>query len=171
LELLPLVVCVPLLLPVPALGLGADHPKGPISADNASWPQGLLDLANRPDRVHGFWVNDVDVFFYAGDSKALHDFLAAYAKLKDTQLRVVLHPGRGEARSPWDRTARGPADWRLYVEAGNPDPMGPRTLSRVDVWLGGGVRLADLRVPPNVAVASGGEIEAFIQAHRKKSRP
>ena len=46
-----------------AFALGSDHPKGPV-AGNELWPEGLKDLANRPDRVHGFWVNETDVFFY-----------------------------------------------------------------------------------------------------------
>ena len=85
--------------------LGSDHPKGPVTG-NELWPEGLKQLANRPDRVHGFWVNETDVFFYNGDSKAFNQFADGYGKLKGTALRVVLHAGTKKARSPWDTADR-----------------------------------------------------------------
>jgi hypothetical protein len=153
--------------------LGADHPQGPVTG-NELWPEGLKGLANRPDRVHGFWVNETDVFFYDGDGKAFNQFMDAYAKLKDTALRVVIHPGRKKARSPWDKAERDiPVAWSLH---GSSDPLdnnavqqaGRRYYSRVDVWLGSQLKLEELRIPDNVEVVSGGEIEKFIADRQGK---
>lgn len=164
-----------LLLPTLVLALGADHPKGPVAAQ-PSWPQGLEALVNRNDRIHGYWVNSEDVFFYSGATPALNDFLAQYAKLKDTKLVVVLHPGPKEARSPWDKTPQPRTDWGLYFAprdwlVHHPNGKVKKTdlpmISQVDVWLGAGIRLADLKVPANVRVQSGGEIEDFIHQHRQ----
>lgn len=167
-----------ILLPTLGLALGSDHHKGPIPRQK-SWPEHLEDLVNCKDRIHGYWVNSVDVFFFAGDTQALNDFLAHYSKLKDIKLVVVLHPGPKEARSPWDKDLHAAkADWGLYIA-----PRGwllldadskvkktdPTTISRVDVWLGGRVRLADLQVPQNVAVESGGEIEDFVRKRQHQS--
>jgi hypothetical protein len=38
----------------------------------------------------------------------------------------------------------------------------------VDVWLGGRIKLDELRIPANVEVASGGEIEKFVTDREKK---
>jgi hypothetical protein len=166
-----------LVLPTLVLALGADHPKGPV-APQPSWPEGMENLVNRKDRIHGYWVNSEDIFFYSGNTQTLNDFLAQYAKLKDTKLVVVLHPGPKEATSPWsDKSAQHPrTDWMLYVAPKSwvihhPTKKikmtDPTTISQVDIWLGGNIRLADLQVPKNVRVESGGEIEDFIQKYQQ----
>ncbi len=38
--------------PTEALAIGSDHPKELVGASNL-WPEGLKDLVNQPDRVHG----------------------------------------------------------------------------------------------------------------------
>jgi hypothetical protein len=155
--------------------LGSDHPKGPVSG-NELWPAGLAEVASHPDRVHGFWVNETDVFFYNGDSKAFNEFMDGYSKLKGAALRVVLHPGTKKARSPWDKTDRDPVAWSL---TGSSRPLnefgaqkaGSRYYTRVDVWLGSQVKPEELRIPAHVEVLSGGEIEKFIaerQGQQKK---
>src|SRR5262245_7677026 len=72
-----------------AFAFGSDHSNGPITG-NAWWPKGLEALVNRQDRVHGFWVNETDVFFYDGDTPACNQFLDGYGKLRNTALRVVI---------------------------------------------------------------------------------
>src|SRR5262249_17849404 len=140
------------------------------------WPEGMKDLANRPDRVHGYWVNETDVFFYNGDSKAFNEFADGYSQLKGTQLRVVLHAGTKKARSPWDTAARDiPDAWSLHAPSDPLDKDGvPKAgngyYTRVDVWLGSQVKLEELRIPANVEVVSGGEIEKFI-AERQGKKP
>jgi hypothetical protein len=154
-----------------AFALGSDHPKGPVDG-NELWPDGLKELANRSDRVHGYWVNETDVFFYDGDSKALNEFMDGYSKLKNTALRVVIHAGARKARSPWDKTERDiPVAWILAASSSPLDKAvvqnaGGRFYTRVDVWLGSRLKLDDLRIPAAVEVVSGGEIEKFIAKHR-----
>jgi len=136
---------IALALPALALGLGADHPLGPVGRASY-WPEGLQELANRKDRVHGFFVNAEDFFFYTGDTKALNEFLRDYAKLKDTKLEVILHVGKKRARSPWDKEDRDiPVNWRLYATSrdwikhapGNKVAKDdPAAITQVDVWLG-----------------------------------
>jgi hypothetical protein len=138
------------------------------------WPQGLNELVNRPDRVHGYFVNWEDVFFFSGDTQTLNEFLAGYAKLETTVLELVVHPGPKRVRSPWDKADRAiHADWSLYmspiareqIEAGKPTE---KFVTRVDVYLGGKVALDGLVVPVNIETRSGGELEQFVAAHKGK---
>ena len=146
-------------------GLGSDHPNGLVDG-HPHWPQGLKDLVNREGRVHGFWVNEVDVFFYAGDTQAFNQFLEGYAKLPKTSLTVVIHPGAKNARSSWDKQDRDlPAQWSLQTGG---DSQDGRFVTRVDLWLGSRIRLEDLRIPENDEAASGGEIERFVEGRKKK---
>jgi hypothetical protein len=159
-----------LLVPTLAYGLGADHPAGPIR--NERWPAPLAELANAANRVHGYFVNSADVLFFRGDTPALNAFLATCARLPDTQLKVVLHPGKLDVRSPWDKHPRDlQADWMLYAAPYEEDGARPHPghlVTRVDVYLGGSVKLDDLRIPASTPVESGGEIESFVKAHPKK---
>ena len=158
-----------------ARALGADHPKGPVDG-NAQWPQGLKELVNRPDRVHGYWVNETDVFFYHGASQKFNQFIDGYRKLKSTALRVVIHAGTQKARSPWDKADREiPVAWTLHASFSPLDRFGvpkagDRFYTRVDVWLGSPVKLEELRIPAAIEVISGGEIEKFI-AERQGQAP
>jgi hypothetical protein len=77
-----------------ALALGRDLPEDYLEE------HGQLVKGQIP--VHGFMVNWTDTFFYAGDTAALNKFMEAYAKRSELKLRVVLHPGTKNARSPWD---------------------------------------------------------------------
>jgi hypothetical protein len=158
-----------------ARAFGADHPKGPV-AGNDQWPEGLKELVNRSDRVHGYWVNETDVFFYHGDSQKFNQFIDGYRKLKNTTLRVVIHAGTKKARSPWDKADRDIlVAWSLHAScsplAGVGVPKaGDRFYTRVDVWLGSPVKLEELRIPPTIEVISGREIEKFI-AERQGQPP
>jgi hypothetical protein len=149
-------LCV--VLSTEVFALGADHPKELLAKQGTNC-------------VHGFFVNWVDVFFFTGDAAACQAFVAEQAKEKGVRVLVTLHPGAKQARSPWDKADRGQADWMLT----NGDERGrvagdDRKLVRVDVWLGGKVKLEDLSFPAEVEVASGGEIEKFIEAHTKQKK-
>src|SRR5262249_10819958 len=110
-----------LLVPSLALGLGADHPQGQPVFGSDRWPKGLADLVNSPLRVHGYFVNETDVFFFAGDTDRLNVFLKSYSQLPDAKLRLVLHLGTLEVKSPWDKQPRDiKADWRLYASPYSP---------------------------------------------------
>ena len=51
---------------VSAFGLGADHPADRPVGGSPEWPVGLVDLVNRDQRVHGFFVNANDFFLFSG---------------------------------------------------------------------------------------------------------
>jgi len=95
--------------------LGGDHgPVGKTSLrDNMS--AALRKLINRRDRVHGYFVNSEDIFFYAGNTEALNQFLTGFAKLKNTTLTIAINQRLTHAASPWDKAKRKTvANWRLY---------------------------------------------------------
>ncbi|MFO8013015.1 MAG: hypothetical protein R6X20_06880 [Phycisphaerae bacterium] len=157
----------------PALGMGADHPNDrPVSHEE--WPDGLAEIINTKARVCGFFINASDWFYFKGDTKAFNAVLAAYAKLKDTPLRLVLHPGRCLGKAPWDKGKGTPCEWSIAVTRrgwGAPKAKPGETgnyVVTVNLWLGGDVALDGLDVPLNVDVASGREIETFVVHHQAK---
>ena len=164
-------VVLVLSIPASALALGGDEPNGPMNNDK--WPTGLAAIVNADNRVYGYFVNWEDTLFFRGNTAAFNVFLAKYAQLPNTKLELVIHPGKLEVQSPWDKQPRAlSANWRLYctpfaqeqVMNGGVKP-GP-FITRVDLWLGDSVKLAELQVPSNVPVTSGGEIEAFVKQHQ-----
>ncbi|HUU92158.1 MAG TPA: hypothetical protein VM238_13235 [Phycisphaerae bacterium] len=156
-----------------ALALGASHPNDQ-TCSNKEWPAGLSDIVNTKARVCGFFVNANDWFYFKGDTKAFNGVLAAYGKLKDTPLLLVLHPGRGTAREPWDKDKSVPCEWSLTIQRrgwGAPEPKPGETgkyVVALHLWLGGDVALEELDVPLNVEVQSGAEIERFVAEHQAK---
>ena len=164
-----------------AWALGANHPKGQPVADREGWPEGLVHLVNRPGRVGGFFVNANDYFLYAGDTRALNDFLAEYGRLKQTPLSVVL---RTEAApmtdGPWDKEGQTHTDWRLSVlrRGGAPDaphdPKAPRDrpgyVLIVDVWLGETIKGEEVKVPAGVEVRYGAELSLVIRCLKEEVR-
>jgi hypothetical protein len=159
-----------LLTPTVVRALGSDHPNAAVNNDK--WPAGLAELVNAKNRVHGYFVNWEDVFFFRGDTAALNTFLSKCAELANTKVEVVLHPGKLEVRSPWNKEPLKIAgNWQLYAspfsrEQVEGDHVKPgRFIVRVDVWLGETLKLSELVVPANVAVRSGGEIDAFVKTH------
>lgn len=153
------------LLPVfisEALAIGRDLPKDYLEE------HGQLVKGQKP--VHGYMVNWEDVFFYSGDTGAFNRFVEAYSKLENFELRVVIHAGAKKARSPWDTEDRNiQVDWSYYVwNTGTTAKGGKPAPTRVDVWLGSRIKLEDVRIPANVEVTSGGEIEKFVGERKKK---
>jgi hypothetical protein len=138
----------------------------------------LTDLANQPNRVGGYWVNSNDWFYFAGDTKALNDFLRRYAKLTETPLVLVIHPGKAPAERCVGELFAEPYDWKLdsmypaftrdkkWFQKADGGQWG--RVAIVQAWLGGNIRLDELDVPANIEVRPGGEIEEFIEQHNKK---
>ena len=157
----------------PALGLGADHPNDQ-PVQHKEWPEGLAEIINAYPRVCGFFINANDWFYYKGDTKVFNAVLVGYATLKDTPLRLVLHPGRCLGKAPWDKGTGTPCEWSIAIIRrgwGAPQPKAGETGNYVvtlDLWLGGDVALDDIDVPLNVDVASGREIEKFVVDHQAK---
>jgi hypothetical protein len=141
-----------------AHALGKDHGKDVLAEKG-------------PNCIHGYFVNWVDVFFFAGDAAACNTFVADQVKDKGTLVRVVLHPGTKKAMSPWDKEERNlPTDWTLTTGLHREQRVAgdDRKLVRVDVWLGGKINLSALHLPGEAEVTSGGEIEKFIAEHQKQ---
>ncbi len=156
----------------------------------------LEKLANQESRVYGS-CSDIDEalrkapssmpilsiapagrFYYAGDAKALSAFLADCAALdtkepvsiRDKVVTLVLHPGQAPLKEG------RPYDWEAHWEVRMQEPKVSGinewrhfyVVTKIDVWLGGKVRLDQLKVPPTIIeVRSGGEIEEFIEQHNK----
>jgi hypothetical protein len=98
-----------------AFPMGADH--GPVGQTSlrADMSPKLQQLINRDDRVHGYFVNSEDVFFYAGNTKALNEFMSLFAELEHTNLEISINQSLTHASSPWDKAERETvANWQLY---------------------------------------------------------
>jgi hypothetical protein len=163
--------------------LGSDLPAGkPVKSPTwqvtgrsaETWPAGLEGLANSRPTVHGYFVNDEDVLLYAGDTKALNEFVKQYADTSGIEKDVVLRVGPKKARSPWDHEDRDiEVNWSLYI-AGPMSiadrPAGAPLVTRIDVWLGGAINLAKVEIPDGVKVTSGGEIDAYVAGREKKAK-
>jgi len=156
-----------------ALALGGGH-RNDQPCSHKAWPPGLADIVNTKARVCGFFVNANDWFYYRGDTKAFNNVLAAYGKMKDTPLLLVLHAGRGTAREPWDKGAGTPCEWSIAVirrgwgaPQAKPGETGKYVVT-LHLWLGGDVALEGIDVPLNVNVRSGAEIETFVAEHQAK---
>ncbi|HEX5397416.1 MAG TPA: hypothetical protein VFY06_00010 [Verrucomicrobiae bacterium] len=148
-----IIACVITLVGWNAFGLGADHPDGqPVTS--SIWPVGMTALVNTTNRIHGFFVNDEDVFFFAGSATNISSFLEDYSKIGGTvdKHRLILHGGVGEAKSPWETNAR-PCDWELYGQ-GNGWNNGICTnyILEVHFWTGGKIALNQVVIPKNVEV-------------------
>ena len=50
-----------------ASAMGADHEDGELASQPA-WPAGFHAAVNKKNRIHGYWVNTTDVFFYRGNN-------------------------------------------------------------------------------------------------------
>lgn len=165
-----------LLVPVLAWAMGGDHSKPAVIGGD--WPSGFSKLVDGECRVHGCFVNWTDTFFFRGDTNSFNHFLDDYARLPNTELQLVVHPGIAQEKSPWDEKSRGPADWTL---TGTPFRLTPEQraaggkqagpyVTRVDFYLGERADLSAIVVPANVIVESGGEIEAFVERHKDRRR-
>ncbi len=147
----------------------AEHLPGHPVAAQPGWPAGLEDVLNYPGRVHGYWINGRDHFYYAGDTEAFIDFLGQYARLKVTRITLEVHPGRGKLEK-WLGDPLGkqiPCDWKVRVITyGERDPG--EDMLTLEVWLGGRVELEKVKIPANVKVKSRDESERLVAAHRAK---
>lgn len=159
-----------------ALALGGDIPPDHPLGKNPDYPAGLYELLSGQGRVAGYFINANDYLFYHGDTKAFNKFLEGCAKLKDTPLKLVLHPGRGMTSKPWNDAKPAPFEWSVSVLRRGWHPDAPEAKAgqkggyvvALGLWLGGDVALDALDVPLEVEVESGMEIERFIHLHDVK---
>ncbi len=156
---------------VPAFPLAGGHPAGLPVGQNPDWPKGLADLLNSPGRVHGYFVNANDFFFYRGDTEEFNEFLEQYARLEKTPLTLVLQPGPGKIDfiTPDDKEIT--FDWeadlycRGWAREAPPDPTGKagKYVVTLKVYPAGGVELNKIKAPLNVKLRSGTENEEFAK--------
>ena len=93
--------------------LGMDHPKEKVSS--SGWPKGMSELVNSPERIHGYFVNSEDVFFFVGSQKQFDQALKDYAKIEGVvQHKIIVHEGSGRAKSPWAKGEGEKCDWKIY---------------------------------------------------------
>jgi hypothetical protein len=152
----------------PIFAMGGDIPPGQINVQ-PDWPVELVNLLTHQKSVNGIWVNANDFYYFAGDAAAFNKALKQYAKIENTPLRLVLHPGRGMTGSLGGEQTI-PHEWQVGVMKWHDDPSEAPILVTMQFWLGGQVQLEDVKVPLNVKVESGGEIEEFIEIHEGRRR-
>lgn len=137
------------------------------------WPLGVADLLNSQKPVHAYYVNFQDMFFYSGDSSAFNAFMERYGKLEGIPHTLVLHCGKAETRDKFQGERMQSYDWHVLVTPpripdGGIDKNSPyRYYVTVNLLLGGDVRLSEIKVPGNVTVKPGKEIDEFIKKHEK----
>jgi len=177
-KLLTFLVALSLTIPLAARvhALGSDHPADEqVNLDKA--PPGLNDLINQKTRVHGYFVNAQDRFFFAGDTAAFAGFLTQYARLGGIAgHRLVVHGGKGQAKSPWDKGKGKACDWMLDVallawmgdhwqvymdpKAGESKTEKPKYMAELHLWEEGNVKLEKVKIPDTVRVVREGQAEA-----------
>jgi hypothetical protein len=161
--------CVVLFASWNVFGLGADYPNDRPVAGSTGWPKGMDKLVNVTNRIHGFFVNAEDLFFFSGSATNLSAFLTDYSQLFGVEKhRLILHENVGEAKSPWEKTGRA-CDWKLYgcpkgwlnlatlrgtnsVEVLQKAATEPGYILEVHFWTGGRIALDQVVVPQNVEI-------------------
>lgn len=154
-----------------ARALGADHPAGKPLAAQAHWPSGLERLVNATNRVHGYFVNAEDFYFFTGSEARFTEFLTDYAQLGGNgPKRLIVHKGKGQAKSPWAKEGR-PCDWKLYTcpkgwhnlarlslapsastEERHKAAQEPGCVLELHAWKGGSIALEHVKIPKNITV-------------------
>lgn len=180
---------------VPAFGLMMEGElSGADLGQLSDWLPGLEKLVSYGGVVYGLHMDAPTFFrgletmhiFFRGDHEAFNEMLKEYAKLadslkrysesKDVLLTLTLHAGRGNVSSAgagtFARDKNIPFDWKITMtREGTLVPADQRRYGvTVDLWVGGDVQLDKVRVPRNVNVTSGGEIEDFIAKHKEKRK-
>jgi len=152
-----------------AYGLGSDYFTNRV--EQPAWPEGMEELVNSTNRVHGFFVNAADRFFFSGGAEEFNSFLQAYSKIAGIDgHELILHAGAGDAKSPWEKAPRA-CDWGLlgipksWLKVGELSGQGTNSAGtmkeaardtnyvlRVDFWTGGKIPFEQIKVPENVKV-------------------
>ena len=163
----------------PAWPLGMDIGEEP-AVEQAGWPKGAVELANDPHRVSGYWVNQSNVFFFAGDTAAFNAFLARDAALagEATPHVLTIKPGPGATTKLSGKEPKIHYDWSLEITlAGwdaeqryNPDPkFAPfQMIVQIVLATGGAVALDGVVLPGNVGLKTKAseDIEAWVMRQR-----
>ena len=147
-----------LVLSPQAFGLASDYRPGESISHPDTWPPRLVNLANLPSRVAGYFINQDDYFAFTGDTAAFRaclDTCIALSEFAPTTLHI--HKGKG-AFQPLDKDKKPlPCDWQLDVinqqwRAAQPNPTGPKYSFALHVWLDGAVDVAAIKLPPTLKI-------------------
>lgn len=159
---------------------GADYPAGrPTQQERPDWPEEWVSLANDETRVQGHWVASNDFFYYRGDLADFNDFVSRYGMLPEIDPTLILHVGKTPITGPLGSKEKTiPFNWKMEVyRRGWGAPIDPRRASdapgyvvTLHVWLSEDISLEDLDIPEHVDVRSGGELEEFINQHRRGTK-
>ena len=151
-------------------GLGSDYFTNDV-AQLPSWPKGMAELVNVTNRVHGFFVNENDLFFFQGGVADLNSFLQAYSKIEGIEGHELdVHEGVGDAKSPWEKVPLAcdwsltgcPKSWSKVHELSAQGTNSVETLRAaskvtgyvltVNFWTDGRIAFDQIKVPENVKV-------------------
>ena len=123
--------------------------------------------------VHGYWVNEQSVAFYAGETTLLNRELPKYLEGNYSTRQVVLHIGTKRVSSPWDTKPRNLfADWSVnsWDDPEDSNKAVPHFKLQIDVWLSSKITLESLHIPDGYEVVSGREIEQYIHKRKRSSK-
>ena len=140
---------------------GAWQPGHDISA--SFWPEGAAKLANRKERVGGYFVNSFDHFVFRGDKAALNQFLLDLDNVLGP--RTVYLVAEGERVGIADPAVEG-ADWTMSLSAN----------SHVGVFLPAKTVQSgsSLKIPVDLPVETVGKVgdaASKFAAEHEKQRP
>jgi len=142
------------LAPQAVFAFGANHPKQEVSS--SAWPKGMSELVNSPERVHGYFVNAEDVFFFVGDQNQFNKSVLDYARIDGVvKHKIVVHDGVGRARSPWQKSEGVACDWMIYgcpASWKQADANANGYILEIHVWRGGRIKLEDGKLPEGILV-------------------
>lgn len=175
--------CLGLLIPANGYSRASSYrPDYPIGQHD-EWPEGLADLINSGGRVHGLMVNANDFFYFKGDTLDFNKFVAGYARLKGSSLRLKVHDGPGKA-SGLMRDETIECNWKLSIlrrgwarEAPEAPGSDSQHVLVLELWADGDVDVSKVSVPLNLevrpgdsAMELGGEAQKLITAHDERRR-
>jgi len=171
--LLGLLLCLACAAPALCMAMTEAYGEGRITPTwrTGEKPQDIEELMNFPGRVYGDtgffselgqWEN----LYFQGSTEAFNRFLEQYSKLKLKPLGLVIHVGQPLAGALFGGKLEKEIRYDWHYVRHMPDQKEKPETVRVDLWLGGRVQFDKIKVPPNIELKSGGEIEKFIEAHK-----
>lgn len=177
-----------------ALAMAAE--STPPAVQQPNWPFGLADVLNSRKWVYAYWVNAIDHLYYSGDATAFNAFVDKFSRIgtvpkrdtitseppepgkvlpSETTLRLLLRAGKGlTGNFDIPKDAKIPFDWKVETN-GWVSPGADTTIIPVlELWTGGKVKLAKVKVPLNIEVMADGtptrEVSNFIAAHEARRK-
>lgn len=168
--------CLACAIPASPWAMTEPYDKGriyPVWRSGEQMPKDILSLMNFPGRVygdHGFFGGNgnFENLYFRGGAQVFNRFLDQYSHLKIKSFFLTIHVGRPIVQGTFgvkpEKEIR--YDWQYYRWI--PDDKDQLETVSVDIWIGGNIRLDEIKVPANIELRSGGEIEKFVADHEAK---